>query len=42
MMKEAGKSGKGMYPYTVTIITGNGETARVSGPDDHFVRFTQY
>jgi len=25
------KSRKGMYPYTVTVITGNGETARVSG-----------
>jgi hypothetical protein len=25
------KVGRGMYPYTVTIITGNGETARASG-----------
>jgi len=25
------KVGRGMYPYTVTVITGNGETARVSG-----------
>jgi hypothetical protein len=25
------KVGKGMYPYTVTVITGKGETARVSG-----------
>jgi hypothetical protein len=31
-MDEGGrKAGRGMYPYTVTIITGNGETARVSG-----------
>ena len=25
------KVGRGMYPYTVTVITGNGETARASG-----------
>jgi flagellar hook assembly protein FlgD len=25
------KCGKGMYPYSVTIISGKGETARVSG-----------
>jgi hypothetical protein len=25
------KAGRGIYPYTVTIITGNGEQARVSG-----------
>jgi hypothetical protein len=25
------KAGKGIYPYSVTIITGNGELARVSG-----------
>jgi flagellar hook assembly protein FlgD len=25
------KAGRGMYPYSVTIITGNGELARVSG-----------
>lgn len=25
------KVGRGMYPYTVTIITGKGETARVTG-----------
>jgi hypothetical protein len=29
---EAGrKAGRGMYPYTVTVVTGNGEIARVSG-----------
>ena len=25
------KAGRGMYPYTVTVVTGNGEIARVSG-----------
>jgi hypothetical protein len=31
-MDEGGrKAGRGMYAYTVTIITGNGETARASG-----------
>jgi flagellar hook assembly protein FlgD len=25
------KVGRGMYPFTVTIITENGETARASG-----------
>jgi hypothetical protein len=25
------KAGSGLYPYTVTILTGNGETSRISG-----------
>ncbi len=25
------RAGRGMYPYTVTVVTGNGETARISG-----------
>ena len=34
--------GRGIYPYTVIVTTASGETARASGPNDHFVTVTQY
>ena len=39
MMTEDRKAGKGIYPYTVTITTANGETARSFRTNDHFVRY---